>query len=251
MRVTRIHIDEALAEGGRVLLDATASNHLLRVLRLRVGAPVVVFNGRGGEYHAVIDSADQGKAALRIGSHDPVERESPLRITLAQGVSRGERMDYTLQKSVELGVDRIIPLTTEFSQVRLDGARLERRMAHWSGVIGSACEQSGRTRLPVLEAQQALLPWLAALTPTPADPAPTLRLVLDPRGEAGLTGLVRHPARLTLLIGPEGGLSAGEIAAARAAGFIGLRLGPRILRTETAAVAALAALQALLGDLGG
>jgi 16S rRNA (uracil1498-N3)-methyltransferase len=181
MRTTRIHHPGKLAAGGFVELGAAASTHLLRVLRLKAGASVIVFNGRGGEFEAVIvDDSDHRRVRLRIGTwRDPVT-ESPLRITLAQGISRGERMDYTLQKSVELGVHRIIALTTAFSQVRLDGARLERRIEHWRGVILSACEQSGRTHVPELQAGMTLAQWRDDATGG-ADPA-ALRLVLDRGG---------------------------------------------------------------------
>lgn len=251
MRLTRIHCPncpETLIPDSEVELDEAASTHLLRVLRLKAGAPVIVFNGRGGEFDAVIaNDSDKRRARLRLGQRRDPATESPLRITLAQGISRGERMDYTLQKSVELGVHRIVALTTGFSQVRLDGARLERRIAHWQGVIRGACEQSGRTVVPELQAGMTLAQWLAGGA-TPAD-ASAARLVLDPRAEHGLSAIAARPADVVLLAGPEGGLGDHEIAAARAAGFTGLRLGPRILRTETAGIAALAALQTLWGDL--
>ncbi len=249
MRTTRIHYPGDLAVGGFVELDETASAHVLRVLRLKAGASIIVFNGQGGEFEGIIvDDGDRRRARVRIDARrDPVT-ESRLRITLAQGISRGERMDYTLQKSVELGVYRIIALTTEFSQVRLDGARLERRIEHWRGIIRGACEQSGRTAVPELQAGMTLAHWLTGAK-IGADPA-AQRLVLDPGAQRGLSALGQNPGDVVLLAGPEGGLSAAEIALAIDAGFTGLRLGPRILRTETAGMAALAALQVLWGDLG-
>lgn len=251
MRVTRIHHPGALARDALVELDVAASAHLLRVLRLKPGAAVIVFNGQGGEYEAVIDDAgDRRCARLRIGARRDPAVESPLAITLAQGISRGERMDWTLQKSVELGVTRIVALTTAFSQVRLDAARLERRVAHWEGVIRGACEQSGRTAVPPLTAGLTLAQWLDGEGGARTDDgaAPPLRLVLDPRAGQGPGALGAPPREVILLAGPEGGLGDDEVAAALAAGYTGLRLGPRILRTETAGLAALAALQALHGD---
>ncbi len=247
MRIPRIFLPQTLASGACVTLEESTSNHLLRVLRLKPGAPVHLFNGDGGEYEATLSAVERGSAIVTVGEFLDVNRESPLSITLAQGISRGERMDFTLQKSVELGIERVIPLETEFSQVRLEGERRERRRRHWEGVIAGACEQSGRTRLPELLPVMTLVDWLGPMSATEEE----LRLVLDPAADTTLSGLQLPPAgRVTLLIGPEGGLSDKEIAQARRAGFAGLRLGPRILRTETAGLAALAALQALRGDLG-
>lgn len=245
MRVPRIHLPQTLAPGTRLPLGETASGHLLRVLRLKPGAPLIVFNGDGGEYEATLTAVEDRAAVVTLGRLHNIRRESSLAITLAQGISRGERMDYTLQKSVELGVARIVPLETEFSQVKLDGARLERRCQHWGGVIASAGEQCGRTRLPELAAVTPLGRWLDTSA------CRGLCLVLDPAGDVTLTQLSAPSAgHITLLIGPEGGLSDQEVASARRAGYRGLRLGPRILRTETAGIAALAALQTLWGDLG-
>lgn len=249
MRIPRVYHDGRLSEGAEVTLDEAASVHVQRVLRLRRGDALRVFNGAGGEFEAVIEGAERGRARLRIGRHDARDPESTLALTLAQGISRGERMDLTLQKSVELGVARIVPLVTAYCQVRLEGERLERRHRHWQGVIRAACEQSGRTRLPELAPAAPLQRWLAGARGA----GEGLRLVLDPRAEQGLSALASAPGEargiVTLLIGPEGGLDEAEIDAARQAGFQALRLGPRILRTETAGIAALAALQALWGDL--
>ncbi|MGE0371576.1 MAG: 16S rRNA (uracil(1498)-N(3))-methyltransferase [Gammaproteobacteria bacterium] len=247
MRLPRIHLPRALAPGARLALDKAASGHVLRVLRLKPGAGLILFNGDGGEYEATLAAVENRAAMVTVGKFIAAGRESPLAITLAQGISRGERMDYTLQKSVELGVARIVPLQTEFSQVRLDGERLERRCQHWGGVLASAGEQCGRTRLPELMPVASLAGWLEAS----AAEGHGRRLVLDP---AGTSTLMQLPAPetggITLLIGPEGGLSGREIELARRAGYLGLRLGPRILRTETAGIAALAALQTIWGDLG-
>ena len=245
MRIPRVYHDGPLAEDADVTLDEGASTHVQRVLRLRPGAALRLFNGRGGEFEAVIEGAGRARARVRVGRHHPRDVESPLAITLAQGISRGERMDLTLQKSVELGVARIAPLVTSHCQVRLEGERLERRHRHWQGVITSACEQCGRTRLPELLPAADLSEWLTA----PAE-AGTLRIVLDHRAQQGLSGLTLRPRAATLLIGPEGGLEEAEVEAARQAGYLALSLGPRILRTETAGLAALAAIQTLWGDLG-
>jgi 16S rRNA (uracil1498-N3)-methyltransferase len=246
MRIPRVYLPLPLASGARLVLDEAASGHLLRVLRLKPGAPLVVFNGQGGEYGATLIGTEGRAAAVLLGDFTADERESALAVTLAQGISRGERMDYTLQKSVEIGVARIVPLETEFGQVRLEGSRLERRRKHWSGIIANAAEQCGRTRLPELAPILTLVEWLSSSTPDDGD----LRLVLDPAGDAALSRLQAPAAgRITLLVGPEGGLSEKEIARARDAGYLGLRLGPRILRTETAGAAALVALQTLWGDL--
>jgi 16S rRNA (uracil1498-N3)-methyltransferase len=243
MRVPRVYVESSLAEGALVDLGGEAAVHLVRVLRLALGAELTLFNGEGGEWGGRIESVDRGRVRVRIADHRLVERESPLFLTLAQGISRGERMDYTLQKAVELGVSRIVPLTTERSVVRLDEARGERRVEHWTKVLRSASEQSGRTRVPELLPITRLYDWL-----TRDEPGLKL-LLIRAEGAARLSELVPDPA-ITLLIGPEGGFAGDEVAVALRAGYRALRLGPRVLRTETAAVAALGALQALWGDLG-
>lgn len=242
MRIPRIYTNQQLEPGTDVTLDERAARHVVRVLRLKPGAEVVLFNGDGHDYRARLSEATRTGATARVESSAPVRNESPLRLTLAQGIARGERMDYTLQKAVELGVSAILPLFCRRTEVRLSGARLEKRVAHWRGVIVSACEQCGRAEVPSLEAPRTLRDWLA-------DPPPGRRLVLRPEAETGPSALERD-ASVVLLIGPEGGLADVEIDAARDAGFTPLKLGPRVLRTETAGPAALAALQVLWGDLG-
>ena len=237
MRIPRIFLPIPLAAGTLVTLDGTAANHVTRVLRLKPGAELVLFNGEGGEYPAVLEAT----ATARLGTWRAAECESPLAITLVQGISRAERMDYTIQKSVELGVTRIVPVFAARSVVELRGERLQRRMQHWQGVVIGACEQCGRNRVPALVAALDLSDWLHA------PETQSLRLVLNHLATTALNALPR-PTALTLLIGPEGGLEESELAQAERAGFIGMRLGPRVLRTETAAVAALAALQTLWGD---
>lgn len=240
--MTRIFVASTLTAGAEVDLPDEAARHVAQVLRMRAGEALTLFDGRGGEYAAVIVDAGRRDVRVRIDQHHPVDRESRLDVTLAQCVSKGDRMDYTIQKAVELGVSRIVPLLSERSVVKLDAERWDKKLEHWRGVAVSACEQSGRTRVPEVAAVQKLDAWLAA----PAEGR--LRLVLAPTESVSLRTL-DAAATIALLIGPEGGLSDGEIAAARRAGCIGIGLGPRVLRTETAGVATLAALQVLWGDL--
>lgn len=242
MRLTRIYHSTSLTAGDRAELSNSAANHVTRVLRLSVGAPLILFNGEGGEFPATIEILDRKSVTVRLGEFNPRERESPLTIWLAQGISRGERMDYTVQKAVEMGVSRIIPVFTEHCGVQLDEERIKKRLRHWQGVAISACEQCGRNRIPHIAPPAKLSEWLM-------EPVNGLRLVLDPDAEYSLPQIPSPNGRITLLVGPEGGLSAQELELAKQAGHVGLRLGPRILRTETAAVAALAAAQALWGDL--
>lgn len=242
MRIPRIFHPETLVAQSQVVLDDNAARHVARVLRLGVDAELTLFDGRGGEYPASIVELDKRQVTVALGDVREIELESPLRITLAQGISKGERMDYTIQKAVELGVSRIVPLSTERSVVNLKGERLEKKLAHWQGVIISACEQCGRNILPELLAQQTLNEWLAS---RPAGQG----LLLDHRAEASL-GSLQISGELTLLIGPEGGLSEQERQHAIDSGYQGIRLGPRVLRTETAALTALAGLQSRWGDLG-
>lgn len=240
----RIHIASiTLAAGATLRLPDPAFRHLVQVLRLRNGERFTVFDGHGGEYTAALLDVGKREATATLGPRLDVDRESPLDLTLAQCVSKGDRMDYTLQKAVELGVTHIVPLLSSRSVVRLDAERMDKKLEHWRGVMVSACEQSGRTRVPSLSEPASLPNWFehAAIR---AD----MRLTLDPTARCGLRGLTRPEGPLTLLVGPEGGLSEHELQGARSAGFIGVRMGPRILRTETAGVAALAALQAIWGD---
>lgn len=241
MRSPRIYHPAPLPSGSSVQLHDTAANHVARVLRLPPGAPLILFNGQGGEFAAVIEAIDKRRVLVRVGVHHQRDCEPPLDVWLAQGISRGERMDYTVQKAVELGVKRIIPLFTERCGVQLGGERLDKRVQHWQAVVISACEQSGRNHVPEIAAPRTLPAWLA-------EPATGPALVLDPEADTTLGALPAPNGPVRLLIGPEGGLTDHEIAFAKQAGYTGLRLGPRILRTETAAVAALAALLARWGD---
>ncbi|UYK81952.1 16S rRNA (uracil(1498)-N(3))-methyltransferase [Xanthomonas sacchari] len=243
MRLTRCHVELPLHAGAELSLPEDVANHLLRVLRLREGDPCVLFNGDGCDYPAELLQAGKRNASVRIGAAQPVDNESPLAITLLQGVARGEKMDLILQKATELGVAAIVTVWAERTEVKLDAARVDKRVAHWRSVVISACEQSGRARVPQLSAPLALADAARAAADSPC------RLILDPQGEQRLRSLAIGGAAATIAIGPEGGWSPRDRATLEAAGFVGLRLGPRILRTETAGLAAIAALQAHHGDL--
>ncbi len=243
MRIPRLRCTALAEPGTRLALDAEASHRILRVLRLAPGAEVVLFDGSGIEARARLASLDPAGVDLEILERRPGLPPSPLRVTLVQGLARGERMDYSIQKAVELGVAAIQPLLTRYSQVRLRGERLERRLAHWRGIVVGACEQCGRSDIPPVH---PLLPFDAWLEQTG-----TPGYYLDPAGRVPLAEAGDPPQSIDLLIGPEGGLATEERERLQAAGWTGLRLGPRILRTETAGIAALAGMQLLWGDLGG
>lgn len=246
MRLTRVHADAALAEAATLLLPERAAAHVVRVLRMRVGDPLAVFDGAGAEHDAEIASVRGERVEVRVGARRASAPESALAITLVQGVSRGERMDYTVQKATELGVHRIVPVLAARSVVRLDAAQAARKLEHWRGVAISACEQCGRATVPEVAIPRRYDEHLATL-PRSAD-APPLRLLLAPDGPRSPRDLPEDLRQVELLVGPEGGLTDEEERLATARGYIGLRLGPRVLRTETAAAAAIAALQALRGD---
>ncbi len=240
MRHIRVHISGDLQDGCERQLPDSVAAHVSRVLRLGVGDALQVFNGDGHQYAASIVQADKRGVRVRIGASEAVDRESPLRLQLLQGVSRGDRMDYTVQKAVELGVTDIVPVITERCGVQLDAERWEKKREHWQRIVESACEQCGRNRVPAVQPVQRLDAALAT-------PGEGTRLILDPQATLSLPRLP-VAAQFTLLAGPEGGLSEQDLRVARSAGFIGVQLGPRILRTETAALAALAVLQAMQGD---
>jgi 16S rRNA (uracil1498-N3)-methyltransferase len=247
MRLTRVYLDAPLAAGGTAALSASAAAHITRVLRLEAGASVRVFNGQGGEWDATIASIRKDIVTLTLSAHHAVECESPLQITLLQGIARGEKMDLILQKATELGVTRFVPLTMLRSTVKLDAATAQRKQEHWQGVITSACEQCGRNTLPQLDAVSAFDSAVVA--------AHGLKVLLAPDAESlsmsALLAAAPPAARqhVTLLVGPEGGFDPRETAVATTAGFQRCRLGPRVLRTETAGLAAIVALQAIAGDL--
>jgi len=244
MRIPRVHVDQPLGPGHEVLLPEQSGEHLARVLRLERGHPLILFNGDGCEYKATLASLAKRAVTAEVTAVQAVERESPLHLTLAQGIARGEKMDWILQKATELGVARIVPIVTERTEVKLDEERAERRVLHWTQVIAGACEQSGRTRLPQLDMPQRLDRWLSTLETDAA-----LRLALIPGGDVGARDLPAMPHGALVCVGPEGGFSDKDVAMLQQSQFRALRLGPRILRTETAGIAALAALQALWGDM--
>jgi len=244
MNLPRFYCREALSPGAHIDLPEPVARHAVRVLRLPPGAPMVLFDGRGGEYEAQIERIEKSRVVVELGAWRDVERESKLVVTLVQAVQAGEKMDFTIQKAVELGVADVVPVDSRRSVIRLAGERAAKRVAHWQGVAASACEQCGRNQVPLVAPLEKLEHWLAR----PARPG--LRLMLAPDAEHSLADLL--PARdVQLLIGAEGGLDPQEVIAAKQAGFQAVRLGPRVLRTETAGLAALAALQALWGDFRG
>ena len=243
MRVTRIFTPEPLQSPGRTTLYGTAASHVARVLRLRSGDAVVLFNGDGWEHAGRIDALRSGEVAIELLAREGGVADSPLPVTLLQGVARGERMDLVVQKATELGVARIVPVLAARSVVRLDGRQAQRKLEHWQAVAIAACEQSGRSRLPAVQAPVTLEQALSGL------PTQGCRFTLSPGAGVPLAALAGGTDQVSLLIGPEGGLTEAEIGLATGAGFEPRSLGPRILRTETAALAALAVLQAVGGDL--
>ena len=242
MRLTRIYQPQALRCGQIISLSKPATAHLVRVLRLQVGDDFIVFNGTGGEFNAKIVAQNKQTVSAKLGHYEAVERESPLDIILAQAVLRSDKMDYVLQKAVELGVTRLVPLITAHSTLKLSPERWKKRYLHWQGVILAACEQSGRTRLAALENPMTFDMGLSALK---ADK----RLILLPQARQDNHLASSHCQSVVVLVGPEGGWSENEAKLAIAAGCCPLRLGPRILRTETAGLVALSLLQSLLGDI--
>ncbi|MEW6131539.1 MAG: 16S rRNA (uracil(1498)-N(3))-methyltransferase [Pseudomonadota bacterium] len=237
----RFFVDLPLGPGAKIELPPVPAHHAARVLRLVKGSEVVLFNGHGGEYPAVLEWVDRDGVTALCREWRDVERESPLDIRLAQGISSGERMDYTLQKAVELGVTAIQPLAMRRSVVKLGSERARRRVEHWRGIVMAACEQSGRNRLPPVAMPLDVPQWLAT---SPAG----LKLFLSPVAQATLKDLPAPAGPVWLVAGPEGGFEPEEAALITDFGFTPVRLGPRILRTETAALAAVAAMQALWGD---
>ena len=243
MRLTRCYLDQPLDVGTTVILPESAAQHLIRVLRLREGDACMLFNGDGHDHDARIVAIGKRETQAEITARRRIDNESPLRITLLQGIARGEKMDWIVQKATELGVSRILPVASERSDVRLDEARAHKRHAHWQEIAISACEQSGRAVLPELLPTQPLASATRRCDGT--------GFILDPASAASIKSVASTLSTAsTLAIGPEGGWSPRDLEQLREAGFCGLRLGPRVLRTETAGIAAIAALQALAGDLG-
>ena len=241
MRIPRVYTEQALATGCEINLETDSSHHLSQVLRLRTGDSVNLFNGNGEEYSAKIADSTKKSVVVKVDALLSIEPAYPLEINLVLGISRGERMDYALQKSVELGVSHIHPIFTERCMVKLDGKRLKHRLEHWQKLLINACEQSGRCRLPKLLSPSALA---SALVNIPAGTS----LLLHHQSKQTLLDLDKPQGKLTILVGPEGGLSLEEREFAVQRGFTAVRLGPRIMRTETAPLAAIAAIQTLWGD---
>jgi len=237
-RAPRLFVEAELRAGAKLTLAAPAAHHAARVLRLRDGDAVTLFDGRGGEYEANIYMPGRGHVVAEVGSRRDIEREPPLAVTLVQGISSGEKMDFTIQKAVELGVAAIQPVAADKSVVRLSSERAAKRLAHWRRVAIAACEQCGRNRVPEVREPLAMERFRASKDCS--------KILLSPDGERELRDLARSP--VALAVGPEAGFSAAEESYLLAAGFAKVRLGPRVLRTETAALAALAALNALAGD---
>jgi 16S rRNA (uracil1498-N3)-methyltransferase len=242
MRLTRVYVDAPLTAGAIVELPAETAAHLAKVLRARSGDPLILFRGDGREYVGAIESVRGSRVTASVGNGADVDRESPFAITLVQCVPRGDRMDFIVQKATELGVARIVPVLSQRSVVRLDESQKESKVAHWRAVVLNACEQCGRNRLPIIEAPAPLINYLGSSASAAA------RLVLEPAEES-----VGRPSNLgaavEIAIGPEGGFADDELDAFRLAGFMRVQLGPRILRTETAAIAALTWLQTRFGDM--
>jgi 16S rRNA (uracil1498-N3)-methyltransferase len=244
VRLIRVHADAPLAEGARITLTGDAAAHVRRVLRLEAGDAVTLFNGDGADYPSRIAGFGRGSVEVAVHGRAAARAESPLAVTLVQGIARAERMDLVVQKATELGIAAIAPVATARSVVRLDREARERKLTHWRGIVVAACEQCGRARIPTIGAPVPLAERLAATA------GPGARLLLAPDAETSLAAAARGQAAIELLVGPEGGLEDDERRAALAAGFHACRLGPRVLRSETAAIAALAALQTVAGDFG-
>ncbi|MBF5040129.1 16S rRNA (uracil(1498)-N(3))-methyltransferase [Methylophilus sp. 13] len=239
----RFHSPAALTVGQSVPLSDNAMAHAVRVMRLKVGDTLMLFCGDGFDYLCALTQVEKKSATVEVLSRTQVSNESPLNIRLLQGISSGDRMDYTIQKAVELGVREIFPLSTERCVTKLSGDRAEKRVEHWQGVVIAACEQSGRAIIPLVHAPLTLAQWLSQHAT-----ADSLNLLLNPVGAQRLASLNPQKNAIHLLIGPEGGLSAAEIALASQHHFQSIVLGPRILRTETAALTAMSVMQSLWGD---
>ena len=243
MRDFRVYIDQPLVTGEPVELTDELVSHLGKVLRLKAGDTLVMFNGKGGEYHAEVENLARRSGSVVIGEYDPVERESALHTRLVQALGKGDRTEWALRKAVELGVSEIVPLTTQRTQVKITDQKNDQRHRRWLGMIISACEQSGRTRIPLLRSVVSFEQW------TSAQPVSGQCLMLDPRAAQPLQ-IDPTVSEVEILVGPEGGFSAEEYQLACERGYQPTSLGPRVLRTETAPVAALALLQSQAGDWG-
>lgn len=242
MPTPRFHFDGKLAQSIIVALPENAAIHASRALRLQAGDSAILFNGDGNDYLCELVLVSKNQVTARVLSVEHVNCESPLKVTLAQGISSGDRMDFTIQKAVEMGVTAIQPIASQRSVVKLSGERAEKRREHWQNIVISACEQSGRALVPAVAAPLSLADWLAT------SPKQTTRFLLSPTATQTLQNLPKPSDEICLLIGAEGGLTEDEVDLAVMQNFTPVRLGNRILRTETAALAALAAIQTLWGD---
>ncbi|MGD0961046.1 MAG: 16S rRNA (uracil(1498)-N(3))-methyltransferase [Methylomonas sp.] len=240
MRISRLYVDQPLQAGQNILLDEEVAHYVRTVLRLKAQQPIVLFNGAGGEFRCLLTGIDRKTVRVRIETYIDRDVESPLTIKLGVGISRGDRMDWAVQKAVELGVNHLTPLITERCVIKFNDDKKQLRLQHWRNIILHACEQSGRTRLPELGEISDLDEWATLQT--------DLKAFLDPFAEQTLDDFPPQTSRITLLSGPEGGFSEQERQSVKMAGFIPVRLGGRILRTETAVISALAAVQTLWGD---
>lgn len=242
MRIPRIYQDVSLAEGQVILVSAEAAHHMINVLRMKMGQPLVLFNGKGGYFDAIIQGVEKRRVEVIVGKQHSEEYESPLKITLAQGISRGQRMDYTLQKAVELGVSEVVPLICQYGNVRLDDNQQVKRLDHWKKIIIGACEQSGRNRLPSICAPVQFNDWINIQNEG-------LKIMFHPAGQSTLNQCSPVDNHVVLVAGPEGGFDESEVELAQKNGFCTITIGPRVLRTETTALVAITACQVLWGDL--
>jgi 16S rRNA (uracil1498-N3)-methyltransferase len=240
MRISRIYTEQLLKQVSQIKLEGQQAHYLSKVLRLKANASLILFNGDGHEYKSLITEIDKNSITLEIQDAKPGNSESPLHSILGLGLSRGERMDIAIQKSTELGVSEIAPLFTEFSEVKLQGERLQKKLVHWQQVAISACEQSGRNKPPKVHPPQTLESWCSKIDSQ-------LKLIFEPDADQGLPS-EKAITQVALLVGPEGGFSKQELNIAAKNAFNAVRLGPRVLRTETAPIAALTSLQLLWGD---
>ncbi len=241
----RFFLPIGLVSYTEIVLPEASAHHAARVLRLGVGDAVTLFDGTGVEFAGNIIFIGRQEVRVQLAAGQAVSRESPLQVTLIQGISSGDRMDYTLQKAVELGVARIVPVFCARSVVRLAGERAQKRQQHWQQLVVAACEQCGRNRVPEVVSAQSLE---SAISSFGEELGAGLSLLLDPLAEQGLRALAPPSQAVFLLAGPEGGMTDDERRRAMRAGFLGIRLGARVLRTETAALAAMAAMQLAWGD---
>lgn len=241
MRISRLYTSGALNVGSNLELDETSAHYVRNVLRLSKGSELILFNGDGLDYKAILSLVSRKSVIANIGGRQVRDCESALKISLALGISRGERMDLAIQKSVELGVNHIIPLITERCVVKFNDDRSTQKCRHWNRIAQHACEQCGRSRLPSVAEPQVFSDWI--------NRSAGFKLILDPTAETSLKQVHPDKSEICILSGPEGGFSVGELAEAKKAEFIGVRMGPRILRTETAALTAISVVQGLWGDL--